>query len=553
MTMAVVERAGRGQLCAKIMRRRNAVPEVAKPALKGVLAEPTTTPAIQVTARAKSHGAEVGPGSSVHNRISHIAGNEISHRTGTPIERHFLFGPYRLAAVQRLLMEGDRPVRLGSRAMDILIALIERPGELISKQELMARVWPDTFVEPANLTVHVAALRRALGDGREGNRYLINIPGRGYRFVAAVTVDCKPMDSSTRSPPAKHPHNLPACLTRLIGREEIVKTLTEKLSLNRLLTVVGPGGIGKTSLGLTVAEESIPRYKHGVWLLDLAPLANPQLVPRTLASVLEIDYGSEDPLPAVIAKIKGMQMLLVLDNCEHVIEAAAALTVAVLNGAADVQVLATSREPLRIDGEHVYRVSALQSPPAATRLSAAKALTFPAIQLFVERASATMNGFELTDAEASLVSEICRKLDGIPLAIEFAVTRVETYGVRALADRLDDRLRLLTSGRRTALPRHQTMRAALDWSYDLLTETEQDVLRRVATFSGAFTMHTASTKIADAAQTESEVIDILTALVAKSMISADFNGPEPRLRLLETTRAYALSKLAEKRIPDDRN
>ena len=207
----------------------------------------------------------------------------------------------------------------------------------------------------------------------------------------------------------------------------------------------------------------------------------------------------------------------------------------------------------RIDGEHVYRVSALQSPPAATRLSAAKALTFPAIQLFVERASATMNEFELTDAEASLVSEICRKLDGIPLAIEFAVARVETYGVKALADRLDDRLRLLTSGRRTALPRHQTMRAALDWSYDLLTETEQDVLQRVAIFSDAFTMHTASTKIADATQTESEIIEILTALVAKSMISTDFNGPEPRLRLLETTRAYALSKLAEKRIPDDRN
>jgi predicted ATPase len=201
----------------------------------------------------------------------------------------------------------------------------------------------------------------------------------------------------------------------------------------------------------------------------------------------------------------------------------------------------------------VYRISALESPPATTRLSAANALTFPAIQLFVERASAAMNEFELIDAETSLVSEICRKLDGIPLAIEFAAARVETYGVKALADRLDDRLRLLTSGRRTALPRHRTMRAALDWSYDLLTEIEQDVLQRVATISGAFTMHTTSTKIADAAQTESEVIDILTALVAKSMISANFSGPEPRLRLLETTRAYALSKLAEKRTPDDRN
>jgi predicted ATPase/DNA-binding winged helix-turn-helix (wHTH) protein len=455
------------------------------------------------------------------------------------------FGPFRLIPAQRLLLEGDKPVRLGSRALDILIALLDRPGELVSKEEIMARVWPNTFVEGANLTVHVAALRRALSDGQAGNRFVINIPGRGYRFVAPINLVHDPIANATPVLAAKHAHNLPAGATRLIGRADTVKTLTAQLYANRLLTIIGPAGIGKTAVALAVAEEQIPNYEHGVWLIDLAPLGEPSMVPSELASALGIEVRSDNPLPTVIAMLREKQMLLLLDNCEHVVGAAAALTAGVLRGAPRLRILATSREPLRTEGEHVHRLMPLESPPIGTRLSADEALKFPAAQLFVERAGATMNEFEPDGAEAGIVVEICRKLDGIPLAIELAAARVEAFGVQGLADRLDDRMRLLTSGRRTALPRHHTMSAALDWSFGLLDEAEQKIMRRIAIFAGSFTLRAAGMVTADATHPESEIVEIVTALVAKSLISVDFAETEPRLRLLETTRAYALSKLAE--------
>jgi predicted ATPase len=409
----------------------------------------------------------------------------------------------------------------------------------------MARVWPNTFVEAANLTVHVAAVRRALRDGRAGNRYLLNIPGRGYRFVAPVNLVQTPMAAAAKILPTRHEHNLPLRLTRLIGRTDIVNTLVTQLSSNRLLTIVGPGGIGKTSVALAVAEELMANYEHGVWLIDLAPLEDPRMVPSALASVLGFEIRSKNPLPAVIAMLREKRMLLVLDNCEHVILAVAELAASVLREAPGVRILATSREPLRIEGEHLHRLSPLESPPAAKQLSAAEALSFSSIQLFVECAEASMNKFKLTNAEAPIVGEICRTLDGIPLAIEFAAARLDTYGVQGVADHISDRFLLLTSGRRTALPRHQTMKAVLDWSYGLLTEAEQKVLQRAAIFTGSFTMHAASAVIADESLAESEVFENLSTLVAKSLISSDLNEAEPRMRLLETTRAYALSKLME--------
>ncbi len=453
------------------------------------------------------------------------------------------FGSFRFLPSQRLLLEGDKQVRLGSRALDILIALIERPGELIDKGVLMARVWPNTFVEPANLTVHISALRRALGDGRAGNRYLINIPGRGYRFVAPVTCTQEETDFAEQLLPAKH--NLPASMTRLVGRAEAVAMLVHQLFSGRCLTIVGPGGVGKKAVALAVAEELIPHYEHGVWLIDLAPLGEPCLVPNALASALGLEVRTENPLPAVMATLREKKMLLLLSNCEHVIDAAAALADSVLRGAPGVRILATSREPLRIEGESVYRLPSLDSPPAGWQLSAAEALKFPAVQLFVERAAATMGEYELTDADAPIVARICRKLDGLPLAIEFAAARVEAFGIQGLSVRLDDRMRLLTAGRRGGLPRHHTMRAALDWSYGLLTKAEQEVLRRVAIFAGGFTLEVAGGVCADATHPESEISENVSALVAKSMISADFGAAEPRFRLLETTRAYALGKLVE--------
>ena len=453
------------------------------------------------------------------------------------------FGPFRLLPLRRLLLEGDTQVRLGSRALDILIALIERPGELIDKSELMNRVWPNTLVEAANLTVHISALRRALGDGRAGYRYLINIPGRGYRFVAPVTHAQEKTGSAEQLPPAKH--NLPASMTRLIGRTEAVAMLVQQLFISRSVTIVGPGGIGKSAVALTVAEEMLPHFEHGVWAVDLAPVGEPRLVANALASALGFEIRNENPLPALAAMLREKKMLLLLGNCEHVVEAAAAWADSVLRSAPGVRVLATSRESLRIKGEHVYRLPSLETPPVTTPLSASEALEFPSVQLFVERAAAAMSEYELTDADAPIVAEICRKLDGLPLAIEFAAARLDTYGIQGVASRLDDRMRLLTAGRRGALPRHHTMRAVIDWSYGLLTEAEQKVLQRVSIFVGGFSLEAAGAVCADAMHPETEIFENITALVSKSLVSADFNGVEPRFRLLETTRAYALAKLAE--------
>ena len=452
------------------------------------------------------------------------------------------FGPYRLLPAERLLLEGDKPVRLGSRALDILTALVEHRGEVVSRDELMARVWPNTHVDEGNLKFQISALRRTLGGG---NRYLLNVPGRGYSFVAPVARADEAGTAAPEPPQTENAHNLPALLTRLIGRGDTITRLADRLLRRRLLTIVGAGGIGKTSVALAVAEQLISAYEHGVWLIDLAPLADPRLVPSALADALGLEIRAGNPLPGLVASLRDKKMLLVLDNCEHVIDAAAALAVGVLAGAAGVQVLATSREPLRIEGEHVHRLSPLASPPVVARLTAAEALGFPAVQLFVERAAATLDEFELTDADAPIVADICGRLDGIALAIELAAARVDTFGVRGVAAHLDDRFQLLTRGRRTALPRHRTLRATLDWSYELLPEPERVVLRRLAIFAGGFTEEAASAVAASVEIAASEVVESLANLVTKSLVSVDVGGVMVRYRPPETIRAYALQRLIE--------
>src|SRR5258705_127990 len=261
------------------------------------------------------------------------------------------FGPYRLLPAQRVLLEGDRPVRLGSRAFDILAALVERAGEVVGKEQLIARAWPQTFVEEANLKIQVSALRRALGDGQGGNRYVVTVPGRDYNFVAPLRHE----EPSRASPPptvaSAVMHNLPFAVTRMIGREEAAAALVSRLSRQRLVTIVGPGGIGKTTVALAAAERMTTSYEHGVWLVDLAPLADPRLVPSAVATVLGLEMRTEDSLPALVAALRDNRLLLLLDNCEHVIDAVASLAAAVLSGARGVAILATSREPIGVGGE----------------------------------------------------------------------------------------------------------------------------------------------------------------------------------------------------------
>jgi predicted ATPase/DNA-binding winged helix-turn-helix (wHTH) protein len=458
--------------------------------------------------------------------------------------RAISFGPYRLLAAQRLLLEGDRPVRLGGRAFDILTALVERAGEVVGREELIARAWPTTFVEEANLKIQVSALRRALGDGQGDNRYVVTVVGRGYNFVAPIRKEepFRASPSPTIAPAALH--NLPFATTRIIGREEITTTLVAQLSHQRLVTLVGPGGIGKTTVGLAVAERMIGAYEHGVWLVDLAPLRDPGLVPSAVAAVLGLEIRAEDPLHALVAALRDNRTLLMLDNCEHVIDAAAGLAAAVLSGTSGVKILATSREPLGVPGERVHRLGPLNSLEPSSTLTAAEAAASPAVQLFVERVTAIVEDFTLTDANAPLVVAICRRLDGLPLAIEFAAPRVEALGVEGLAARLDGSLRrLLKAPRRATVPRHRTIQAVIDWSYGLLSEDEQRFFRALGIFAGGFDAEAAAAVAMNAATTGSNAIDRLVDLVAKSLVVADVGGIKPRFRLLDTTRAYVLEVL----------
>jgi predicted ATPase len=352
----------------------------------------------------------------------------------------------------------------------------------------MGRVWPDTIVEEGSLRVHIAALRKALGDGGQaGMRYVENVSGHGYRFVAPLTrLDQTPPPAIERPPTAEHVHNIPSLLTRMVGRGPVIATLASSLPSKRLVTIVGPGGIGKTTVALATAHHLKDSYSHSVCFVDLASIVDPVLISGTVASALGLATVSQDPVSRVIEFLRNKRMLMVLDDCEHVIEGAALLAEKLIAGAPGVDVIATSRESLRAKAEWVLGLAPMDLPPRGVVLTAAQAISFSAIELFVERALATLDTFELSDADASTVAEICRQLDGLPLAIELAAARVDLFGIRGLAARLNDRLGLLARGHRTAMPRHQTLRATLDWSYELLPGMEQMALRRLAVFAGAF-------------------------------------------------------------------
>ena len=463
----------------------------------------------------------------------------------------FTFGPFRLDAVRHALYEGEARVAIGHRSLGILIALVERPGELISKQDLMARVWPNTFVEESNLRVNVAILRRALRDGQDGQRFITTDQGRGYRFVATWAVSPAPAVAPSGVPLPMRIDTLPVALQRVIGRDQTIAALSAQLPQRRFITLTGPGGIGKTTVAAEVARTLAANYPDGVVFFDLAPISDATLVPSTLATELGLSIAADNRMPGVLLYLRARRMLLVLDGCEHIVGAAATLAEQVLAAAPGVHVLATSREPLRAAGERVHRLQPLASPSSAAGLTAADALAFAGVQLFVERAAATnLSGFELSDADAPLVAEICRRLDGIALAIELAASCAEAFGVRELAARLDDRFRLLTTGRRTALPRHQTLAATLDWSYQLLTEKERQLLRELSVFVGRFPLEAA---LAVSGDRTSQQALLIGNLVAKSLVAFDSRDEGAYYRLLESTRLYALNKLRESGgLPDAR-
>jgi predicted ATPase/DNA-binding winged helix-turn-helix (wHTH) protein len=451
------------------------------------------------------------------------------------------FGPFRLFAARRLIERTGIPLHLGGRALDILIALTEQAGKVVSKHDLMARIWPGVTVDEGSLRVHVASLRKALGDGEAGARYVTTLSGQGYCFVAPITRANAPEPSMAQRP---MPDQLPARLARMVGRDQTVQEISGLLAAERFVTIVGPGGIGKTTVAVSVGHDLLAEFAGAVHFFDLGPINDPLLVPGSVASALGLPVQSSDPTPGLIALLRNKRMLLVLDSCEHVIETAAALAERIFQDAPGVHLLATSRESLRVEGEHVHRLLPLGSPPDDAGLTAAQALGFPAVQLFVERAIASGRRFALNDADAPMVAEICRRLDGIALAIQLAAGRADAYGIEQTLLLLNDRFKLLWEGRRTALPRHQTLSATLDWSYNLLSESERLVLRGLSVFAGIFTLEAACSVAADTDVDETKVVTALVGLAAKSLVTVSAGDTTTRYRLLDTTRAYAAGKLA---------
>jgi predicted ATPase/DNA-binding winged helix-turn-helix (wHTH) protein len=452
------------------------------------------------------------------------------------------FGPFRLLPEERLLLEQGESIGLGPRALDILVVLARRAGETVTKEELLAKVWPRVFVEEGTLRVHIASLRRALREGLQGRNFIATVPGRGYSLVMPASRFGSGARATPSMPAASQ---LPAPLSRVVGRQDVIAALKAQLPEERFITVVGPGGIGKTTVAVAAANALRGSYRDGIQFVDLAPMKDPSLIPSAVAALLGVPIRTDDPIPTLVAALSTRQMLLVLDCCEHMILAAAALAEAIFVGAPGVHILATSREALRAEGERVHGLPALETPPWSERLTSQQGMAFSAVQLFVERASATLDSFRFTDDNAPAVAEICRRLDGIALAIELAAGRVASFGVFGVAARLDDRFRLLAGGRRTAVPRHQTLLATLDWSYQLLPESERVVLRRLSVLTGSFTLEAASAIGAGETVATSEIADHIANLVSASLVAAEVGEDTAYYRLLDSTRAFARMKLAE--------
>jgi len=467
----------------------------------------------------------------------------------------FVFGPFRLLVARRELLAHGVPVTMGQRAFEILLTLVSRHGQLVTKDELMAEVWPGVVVEENNIQVHISAVRKVLAAAGDGDRYLLTVAGRGYRFLAPVTRESpgepKTAGVDDQSAPAgadigATTNNLPQHLTRLIGREADLAEIKARLRDHRLVTLTGSGGVGKTRLSIEAGRSLLDRYLDGVWLAELAPLNDAQLVTSIVADALGVSLSATaGGLDTLTSALRTKQLLLIIDNCEHVIAEAARVAEALMRGCPRLSILASSRERMAIAGESVIRVPSLPAPQPDEAATAARACDYAAVRLFVERANALGCGFALTDANAATVASICRRLDGIPLAIELAVPRLKVLPVDKLARGLDERFRLLTGGSRTALPRQQTLHALIDWSYGLLSDAEKTLLARLSVFLGTTSLASISSVVGGDDMPPEQIGDLLLSLVEKSLVHADLDSNDSRYGLLESTRYFAAEKLAD--------
>jgi predicted ATPase/DNA-binding winged helix-turn-helix (wHTH) protein len=450
------------------------------------------------------------------------------------------FGPFLLFPKARVLKKDGASLHIGGRALDILIHLAERPGEVVDKRDLMRRVWAKVNVDEGSLRFHVTGLRKALSD-RAGTQYVKNVPGRGYCF-AIPPAESRSSDATPSD--AIRTHNVPAQIVKLIGRTEPLEKISAEILRYPIVTIVGPGGIGKTSVAVAVAHRIVPSFQERVFFVDFGALTDAGLVPDTIVSALGLTVSSRDPVPRLLTFLRGRRILLIFDCCEHVLDSVAPLVERIARESTETHILATSREALRVETERVFRLFPLDCPPSHTPFKIADVSTYPATALFVERVTAASGGLELGEEEAPLIAEICQRLDGIPLAIELAAGRVNAYGIAGAASLLDSHLSLLWRGRRTSIPRHQTLSAALGWSYDLLSPAESATLRRLSAFAGPFTLDAAVAIGSDRGVRDDGAAEVTASLVSKSLISMHSERPL-RYRLLDTTRAFAREKLTE--------
>ena len=424
--------------------------------------------------------------------------------------------------------------------MDIFLRLLERPGDVVSADDLLASAWRGVNVEPTALRFHISALRKALAEADPGVRYVSTVAGRGYCFVEPVSREASGALAAVTSDTYDR-SALPPAHRRMVGRETVVDALARVTATERFVTLVGPGGIGKTTVALALAHRMSRAFDGDAAFVDLAVQRGDNSVAGAVATALRLNRPEGDPVADVAFQLRPRRLLLILDSCEHVIGGAAALAEAVWQTAPQCHIVATSREPLNAQGEQVHRLEALETPPPSDTSSFEEVCGYPAAQLFVDRVAAGGGQIERSPADALVVADICRKLDGIPLAIELVAGQVDTFGVAKTRDLLDSRLRLSWPGRRTALPRHVTLGATLDWSYDLLSAEEATLLRALSTFVGSFTLDAAQAVSDDALRTDTA--EALAGLVAKSLVSADRGRTPVQYRLLDTTRQYARLKL----------
>ncbi|HSQ71159.1 MAG TPA: winged helix-turn-helix domain-containing protein, partial [Rubrivivax sp.] len=451
---------------------------------------------------------------------------------------------------ERQVWVGGKPAALGARAFDLLMALYERRERVVGKNELLDLVWPGLVVEENNLQVQVSSLRKLLGPAA-----IATIPGRGYRFTlpeealaprrtgppstAGAAEDAPaPAEAGDDSPRGNLPASPP-----MFGRDDDLAAVAALCRTHPVVSIVGAGGIGKTRLALAVAQGFALDVPEGRWWVDLAPLADGALVPATIAGALGLPLGGgRPPADALAAMLAKHRALIVLDNCEHVADAVAGVIAGLRVRAPGVRLLITSQELLRCGDEQAYRLASLALPEDTDLETASR---FGAVALFIARARAADPRFALVAGNVAAVIDICRRLDGIPLAIELAAARVPMLGVRGLQSRLDQMFNVLSGASRMRLRRHQTLRAALEWSYGLLTDDERAVFRRLGVFAGGFTLALAQGVAADERIDGWQVLDLLSQLIDKSLVAAEGEGEgEPRYRLLEPTRAYALEQLA---------